>query len=810
MNDRELGVEEAYNKTCTWLLDKSRDNESSTNPSQFLSWLRTDESFFWVSGKAGCGKSTLMKYAYQNETTREELLHWAGGKSLVMTGHFFFDRGDQHQKSREGMLRSILYQVLSPRHDLIPKVFGKFFTNKLPLPQGFSNWSNLSSAFIAMLDNLRDCKICLFLDGLDEYRIIDRMDQYTEERMDLVYDGTNEDDAWGRSTWITEGHKEITRFLRQLENRGNLKICFSSRELNIFEHEFRNYPRLRVHEHTAKSIERYCKGRLREDAPDLMDSTEFASSVTEKSFGVFLWVRLVVDMLVDGNNDGDSKEELLTYLTMLPSRLGGKDGLYMRMMKNIKREHLPESKRLFQLIMMDTRSKLDIITLFLAEPGHLKTDGQPELRARSDKISFQTWEELRPRWKNLERRLKSRCGGLLEGTDNVRFMHQTAKEFMSRNYLWDEIFHGTPGFSDASLGLALISGFVRRLKCCKEAVVVCKAQDSKLPNDQEKVDKKMLDPFECFEFSPDYELLDITLSRARALAKRYDLSSDFIALLDELNITGNELFKDCKHMIPRFLRQSLTVDGRWVEFLVEIRSSNHQPLGKGLQIESFLELAIVYDIPPYVEAYIKGIMIPQNRLQRLLLLASRTLLLSWKGEHYYKNPIETVTELLLQEGADPNLQDTECYEVAALGEGQTAWTALLNDGFMHRDKTCEALCQPWIATLKVFLKYGADPAAQWHMPRSSYMAIGNNSEGSHGQTAEIYTAESAITAALRNKPEFQSDYVELLDLLNEAKINWVAARAVQPTEDVGRRTCEMAELEETEEFRHKRVRLSGT
>lgn len=369
-----------------------------------------------------------MKYMYQNQKTKEALLQWAGEKTLVLMGHFFFDRGDQYQKSREGMLRSILYQVLNPRHDLIPTVFSKFFANKLPLPQDFTTWPNLSSALIAMLDHLHNYKICLFMDGLDEYRITDRMEQYTEEQMDLVYDGTNEDEAWGRSTWITEGHREIARFLRQLENRGNLKVCLSSRELNIFEQEFRSFPRLQVHEHTANSIAHYCKGRLREEAPDLVDRSEFIASITEKSFGVFLWVRLVVDMLVNGNNDGDSKEELLNYLAVLPRRLGGKDGLYMRMMQNIKREHLPESKKLFQLIISQKARNvhLDIITLFLAEPGHLKTDRQSELRARSDKTFFQTWEELRPRWKNLERRLKSRCGGLLEGTHNVIFMHQTA------------------------------------------------------------------------------------------------------------------------------------------------------------------------------------------------------------------------------------------------------------------------------------------------------------------------------------------------------------------------------------------------
>ena len=345
MGDRELDIDHAYDKTCSWVFDPPTDKQASAKPSRFLSWLNNEETFFWISGKAGCGKSTLMKYVFQNNKTREELRRWAGGDDLVLIGHFFFDRGNEDQKSREGMLRSILYQVLCPRRDLIPKVFEKFFTNKLPLTQDFTSWNNLSSAFISMLEHLHRSKICLFLDGLDEYRIIDRMDQYTEKQMDLIYDGSNEDETWGHSTWITEGHQEIARFLRQIKKRSNIKVCLSSRELNVFEQEFRNFPRIQVHEQTAQSIAHYCQGRLAEEAPDLMDRLEFVSSITSMSFGVFLWVRIVVDMLVDGNRNGDRKEELLKILHKLPRRLGGEDGLYMCMVQNIKRQYLPESMR---------------------------------------------------------------------------------------------------------------------------------------------------------------------------------------------------------------------------------------------------------------------------------------------------------------------------------------------------------------------------------------------------------------------------------------------------------------------------------
>ena len=58
---RQMTIKTAHAKTCRWLLKSE----------QYLSWLNTtklDEhhGFLWIKGKAGTGKSTLMKYALVN------------------------------------------------------------------------------------------------------------------------------------------------------------------------------------------------------------------------------------------------------------------------------------------------------------------------------------------------------------------------------------------------------------------------------------------------------------------------------------------------------------------------------------------------------------------------------------------------------------------------------------------------------------------------------------------------------------------------------------------------------------------------
>ena len=54
-----------------------------------LEWLEAGSGMFWVSGKAGSGKSTLMKLPCFRESRRHALETWAGDAKIVMANHFF-------------------------------------------------------------------------------------------------------------------------------------------------------------------------------------------------------------------------------------------------------------------------------------------------------------------------------------------------------------------------------------------------------------------------------------------------------------------------------------------------------------------------------------------------------------------------------------------------------------------------------------------------------------------------------------------------------------------------------------------------
>jgi hypothetical protein len=80
MSHRYESVLESYPETSEWAF---RDSETKQLPWSNLSqWLRTGEGIYWINGKAGSGKSTLMKHIFDDARTRRFLREWANGAAL--------------------------------------------------------------------------------------------------------------------------------------------------------------------------------------------------------------------------------------------------------------------------------------------------------------------------------------------------------------------------------------------------------------------------------------------------------------------------------------------------------------------------------------------------------------------------------------------------------------------------------------------------------------------------------------------------------------------------------------------------------
>lgn len=107
MNARRSAITISQEETFRWIFDESLKGPWSS----FLHWLKSvDKDFYWMSGKAGSGKSTLMKYVIDNDETKKILLERNPNTAIV--SFFFWNSGSNMQRSIAGMLLSLLYQLL--------------------------------------------------------------------------------------------------------------------------------------------------------------------------------------------------------------------------------------------------------------------------------------------------------------------------------------------------------------------------------------------------------------------------------------------------------------------------------------------------------------------------------------------------------------------------------------------------------------------------------------------------------------------------------------------------------------------------
>lgn len=421
---RTENVKEAFGETYQWIFDPKFG---------FQDWLKGKDigTKFWIQGKPGSGKSTLMKFAKDHPLTRK-LLEQYHPSHWVVAAYFFHDRGTEVQKTISGFLREILYQILRQRRSLFPLIYPLFRPNRpsssicsIGLDGGKEdilkqnhdqinyNWTPSvmqDALFSIACKSVVDVNICIFVDALDEH------------------DGNHRD--------LLSNLDRLTRLTSNSFFR--LRLCLAGRQENIFKDAFRDCPGFSIHEHTTGDIRRYTEGRIQDAmSGKLTRASELALSsliedIIDKAEGVFLWVKLVNDEFVEGLCEGDSIEELRDLLSGIPNEL---EELYTRALRrpNRTQTRAPAKSKYERYVMFEIvkccREPFSLYqllgaTLFLTTGR----DTYPELQRMS--------------WDQMERRLYSRSAGLLDAPnpfmDNhplrspvVQFIHQTVKEYMT-------------------------------------------------------------------------------------------------------------------------------------------------------------------------------------------------------------------------------------------------------------------------------------------------------------------------------------------------------------------------------------------
>jgi hypothetical protein len=117
-----------------------------------------------------------MKYIMEHPSLASHLDTWAGNLLHLSAGYYFWDAGSDLQKSKEGLLRTLLRQCFESRSDIIEKVCARrrlvacaFLGVELQLPEW--DLTELEESFRSLLLlSGQMFRLALFVDGLDEFR----------------------------------------------------------------------------------------------------------------------------------------------------------------------------------------------------------------------------------------------------------------------------------------------------------------------------------------------------------------------------------------------------------------------------------------------------------------------------------------------------------------------------------------------------------------------------------------------------------------------------------------------------------------
>jgi hypothetical protein len=725
LRQRRSHIEAAHERTFEWLLQDSQKRKSLSDPKlRFQNWLQSGSGIFWVSGKPGSGKSTLMKYVAGHSRTVRELHKWANSDNItggalttskpisgdnpgqgltdqdsesrerhpserkravrVVTASFYFwSAGTTMQKSQKGLFQSLLYEVFSNAPDLIRKAAPRRW-EAIETGAHIEPWSleEISDTIMHTISLESDSvKFCFFIDGVDEY---------------------------------SGDHTDIVRILKNMAQFPNIKLCLSSRPWNIFEDAFGKDEELKFYlqDLTLGDINRYVRSKLeqhrvwREQGHGNQHYKVLAGEIVKRAQGVFLWVFLVVRSLLEGLTNDDSLPLLQARLRQIPTDLRQFFRYILDSLDPLYNQRVAH----FFLAALESPEPLRLIMYAYFDQEH----DNPSYIYELDSKPMDTYESLTLH-KQAERRINGRCKGLLEvyrypDSDEalpyrVEFLHRTVRDYFM-TYEMREEFE---------------SKMSPTVKTCTSNMKAAIAALKKMP-------KYGPPPGKCPIVS---ELLEFGLQSA----KRAELINEVPStrILDEMSHTLGSIgfFDSIYHNRPgnhddRFL--SLVV-ARGLELYscqqLQYRFTGQRPVLLQLSEKGYPILACALGLiknPWSEEPDVSDLVIyllrkgcdpnedfdgvtPFSRLLQFMGHEKREEMTTLPAT-IYSNRLRLLKSLLAH-GANPNYDPHN--------EGGAIWARLLNKLYTSH-YTTRTIAEHYIEVIKVLLSNGADPNLRCSIP----------------------------------------------------------------------------------------------
>ena len=368
-------------------------------------WLGHERGLFWIGGKPGSGKSTLMKSIWLQYGERPQ------SADDTIVAHFFSKGRTPFEERFESLLMHVLLRLLGKYPSLFETVIDivRSLVRSCESETSDLHWSfgSLKKCLMRMLrDGRQIVKMCLLVDALDECQDV--------------------------------SIRECIAFFLELassQQKVGVKVCFSSRYVpedlitgslgpNGFLLEDKN----------LTCIANYVKDRL-----SIMGTSQGTVNVQEelekeiirKADGIFLWVKIVLQELENASEDGAVFAELKKILVAVPGKLSG---LFQSLLEKIGEGFLTETNDMLALVLSAQRPLLiSECRLAFAFGRGSWFESQAAMRLSGETVQDDVI---------MKRRIRSRCGGILEvrtyhsfGSDEevLQFIHPTVKDFLLEN-----------------------------------------------------------------------------------------------------------------------------------------------------------------------------------------------------------------------------------------------------------------------------------------------------------------------------------------------------------------------------------------
>lgn len=600
MDRRKELIGKEHDDTFEWVLAPTDPNQSKQSSSNFSEWLEIDEPLYWISGKPGSGKSTLMKFLAENPKTIQALKRWAKDDTLITAVFYFWSSAkDPLQKSDTGLLRSILFQILRQCPDLVQYAYPEQWRERhhshgslQQLVRSEQNTSGLIAAFTRVSDALSsvNAKFCFFIDGLDEY------------------DGEPTD---------------VICLVEALNKSVNLKTCVSSRQWADFEKTFgTDSPwKLYIHEMTENDMVRYVEDLLGKDpkfcqmreAADAGSTHSLVKAIVENAEGVFLWSFLVVRDLLDGLSETDTIHALQQRLGTIPTDL---DGYFKKLFQDTQPHMRDSTAKVFE-VTLNAVDKLPLMCYWFIQQHGLEDVQTLKLESMETRVANQNLREM-------EKLLNIYSQGLLSANIST-YANESTAELEDSSWLFEfrvDFIHRT------------VADFMQTADM-----------------------KKLLKKWMPQSFNVDVEICKASLATIKATPSTRDMFQDAHRALSILN-----LFMCHVKMVTGDLQTDL-VDGLLAALRLHTESINEMPMmvlgaGNFWAYQCSFNFALLYHCVSYGLTEYVALQLDKESME---FAEPQSGLLygcfSWDSRvrmERFALPVDTV-EMLLARGLDPNL-----------------------------------------------------------------------------------------------------------------------------------------------------------